>query len=212
MTADADELEPVAAYCDDTGLPYDAARADRMAHYLELLMHFNDTLGLVGPTDRATVVDELLVDSLVPAAARRPAGRMLDVGTGAGLPGLPLKILFPRLPLTLVEPKGKRTTFLKIAIHRLELDNVELFDDRIEQFDQAGFDFVVSKAFREPAEWLETALQHTAPTGAIICMGRRQDRTRLEQAADPLGLSLVDQAAIGEEAPQQRVCYAFERM
>ncbi len=207
-----EELEPIDAFCDRHDLPFDSERAKRMTHYLDLLMHFNDTLGLIGPRDRQTVVDELLVDSLVAAVARRPRGEMLDVGTGAGLPSIPIKLIFDDLPMTLVEPKGKRTTFLKIAIHRLELSNVELFKDRIEEFDRTGFDFVASKAFQNPSTWLETGLDYTAPTGAVICMARRSDRDDLVEVADELGLGLVGDASIGADGPEQRVCYAFERV
>lgn len=206
-----DELTPIADFCDDAGLPFDDDTAELMAHYLDLLMHFDDTLGLIGPDDRETVVEELLVDSLVAAAARAPKGPILDVGTGAGLPGIPIKIVFDDMPLTLVEPRGRRSTFLKIASHRLELDQVELFEDRIEEYDGAGFDYVVSKAFREPTEWLETALPYTAADGAVVCMGRSKDRDRLNDAAEQLDLQLVGDASIGAEGPDQRVCYAFER-
>ncbi len=206
-----DELTPIADYCRAAGLPFDEQRAENMVHYLDLLMHFDDTLGLIGPDDRATVVEELLLDSLVAAAARAPAGPILDVGTGAGLPGIPLKILFDDLPMTLVEPRGRRSTFLKIATHRLELTDVELFEDRIEKFDATGFDFVVSKAFREPVEWIETAVEYIGQGGAIVCMGRNKDRSRLVDAANGLSLQLVGDASIGKKAPEQRVCYAFER-
>lgn len=212
MAEETDELTPIADFCDEHDLPWDESRAESMSHYLDLLVHFNDTLGLVGPDDRDTIVEELLVDSLVAATARRPSGEILDVGTGAGLPGIPIKIIFDDLGLTLVEPKGKRTTFLKIATHRLGLGGVELFNDRIEKFDRTGFDFVVSKAFREPTEWLETGLEYTAPTGAVVCMGRESDRDSLGEAADELDLKQVGDARIGAEGPDQRVCYAFERV
>ena len=207
-----DELTPIAEYCEHAGLPWDGDRAGQMAHYLELLLHFDETLGLVGPDDEATIVDELLVDSLVAAAARRPDGEILDVGTGAGLPGIPLKIVYPNCPLTLVEPKGRRTTFLKIAIHRMGLEDVELFDDRVEAFERTGFDYVISKAFRDPVEWLELAAGHAAPTGAVVCMARQRDRDDLNELAEELGFGLVGDAAIGPAGDEQRVCYAFERV
>lgn len=211
MSADTERLEPIAQFCQDRGLPWDDQRADRMGRYLDLLLHFDETLSLIGPDDPATIVDELLVDSLVAAAARRPEGRLLDVGTGAGLPAIPLNIVFPDIAPMLVEPKGRRNTFLKIATHRLGLDNAEIFKDRIEEFDQGGFDYTISKAFEDPVDWLETARSHTAPTGAIVCMAREQDRDELVEAGDDLDLGLVDEASIGEERPDQRVCYVFER-
>lgn len=205
------ELEPIAAFCDEASLPWDEKRARRMFRYLDLLEEFNASMNLIGPMDRPTIVRELLLDSLVAAAARRPGASILDVGTGAGLPGIPLKIAFPDASLTLVEPRRKRSTFLKIATHRLELEDVTVFRGRIEEFDGGEFDTVISKAFRAPTKWLETALPFVGDGGAVICMGGEGDRTELQAKADGMGLELIGESSIGDESPQQRICYVFGR-
>ena len=203
-------LAALASFCTANDLPWDEGRAQKMEGYLDLLMQFNEAMNLIGPLTRQAVVDELLVDSLVAAAARRPEGPMLDVGTGAGLPGIPLKIVFPDVALTLVEPRQKRSTFLKIAIHRLSLSSVTAFRGRIEDFDGARFDTVISKAFQPPEDWLQTAKPFAADTGAIICMARRRDAQGLLEVAGELGLRLAGSAGRGAESPTQRVCYVFE--
>ena len=205
-------LSPIENFCAHAKLPWDEERAERMEHYLDLLMQFNEAMNLIGPLDRRTVVDELLVDSLAPAAARAPRGPMLDVGTGAGLPGIPLKIVFPELPLTLVEPRQKRSTFLKIATHRLGLEDVTVIRARIEEFDEfEHFDMVVSKAFQPPAKWLRTAMPFACAGGAVVCMARRKNRPELLEVADELGVNPVGHSTLGKKSPEQRVCFAFEK-
>src|SRR5690606_23507115 len=114
-------MQPLARFCRAHDLPWDADVEHNFERYLALLLQFNQGSNLIGPMSPEAVVRELLVDSLAAAAAARPGGPILDVGTGAGLPGLPLKFVFPELPITLVEPRRKRATFLRIVATRLEL-------------------------------------------------------------------------------------------
>lgn len=208
MSAES-RVDKIAGFCADHDLPWDEERAAAMTRYLDLLLQFNEAMNLIGPLSEQEVVDQLLVDSLVAAAARRPKGPILDVGTGAGLPGIPLKIVFPDCPISLVEPRRKRSTFLKIVTHRLNLDDVTVFRGRIEDFDGGDFDFVISKAFRAPVEWLETAKPYLADGGAVVCMAREGDRAGLEEKAGALGMSLAGEAAGRGDGAERRVCFAF---
>ena len=203
-------LQPIADFCTAHELPWGERSAEKMARYLDLLMQFNEAMNLIGPMGREAVVEELLLDSVAAAAARRPRGPILDVGTGAGLPGIPLKILFSGVPLTLVEPRRKRSTFLKIATHRLDLDEVTIFRGRIEEFDQTGFDTVISKAFQAPTVWLHTARPFVAPGGAVICMARCRDKPAIEKLAAELEMHLAGTSSLGARAPQQRVNLALQ--
>ena len=205
----APSLDPIAHFCSSADLPWDEERAEKMGRYLDLLLQFNQAMNLIGPLSREEVVDQLLLDSLIATAARRPQGPILDVGCGAGLPGIPIKIVFPDCPLSLVEPRRKRSTFLKIATHRLNLSDVEVFHGRIEEFDGQGFDTVISKAFQAPTTWLETARPFITDDGAVIVMGRQSDRSDLVATAQTLELSLQSEAHGAGEGPEKRICYAF---
>lgn len=211
MTANAD-LDLLARFCAEADLPWDESKGAKMGKYLDLLMQFNEAMNLIGPLSREAVVRELLLDSLVAAAARRPKGPILDVGTGAGLPGVPLKILFPDLAITLVEPRRKRSTFLKIVTHRLGLDDVIVARCRIEDLDEDHFDFVCSKAFEAPTRWLRTAKPFLSPRGAVVCMARRQDCAELVEVAGELQLEPAGSAAPDpdDKSEEARVVYAFE--
>ena len=211
-----EELRRVAEFCERHDLEWDQQREERFGLYLELLLKFNEAMNLIGPMGREEVVETLLLDSIVAAAARAPRGPMLDVGTGAGLPGIPLKILYPELPIVLVEPRQKRSNFLKLATHRLGLEEVEVERCRVEEFEGQGFDTVISKAFEAPTKWLRTAYPRLeAPGGAVLCMARRKDLPELREVAEELGLELVGEAEAPRstrgEGGEDRVVYGFQR-
>ncbi len=186
-------IDRLADICDRHELPYTERTHERFETYLELLLHFNDSMNLIGPMDADQVVDELLIDSILPAILRPPKGSIIDVGTGAGLPGIPLSILYPDRDVVLVEPRKKRTTFLKIARQRLELDHLQLERCRVEELDddQIGVhDIAISKAFQSPDEWVRTAEPLIDDQGSIICLTRPGQRDRVEDAAGGAGLQL----------------------
>jgi 16S rRNA (guanine527-N7)-methyltransferase len=209
-------LEPLVDLARRHDLPLDDSARERYATYLELLQHFNDSMNLIGPLDEAGIVRELLVDSLAPAVLASPSGTMLDVGSGAGLPGLPLKILYPDHPVVLVEPRRKRATFLKIARNRLELEDVRIERSRIERLPDERFDYVVSKAFRSPPEWLEIAERRLADSGRLVCMTNVTHVDDLRETARRLDLSIVasvdDTSELGAPAlDPPRSLYVLER-
>jgi len=182
----------LATFCRDNDLPWNQKTADRFDEYLDLLLQFNDSMNLIGPLSRSEIVGELLIDSLVPAAVRTPEGPILDVGTGAGLPGIPLTIAYPDLPITLVEPRRKRSTFLKIATNRLDLADVAIERARIEEVAVEPFDYVISKAFRPPADWLEAAAPFRRDDGVVVCMTTPEEREAADAKAAELGWDRVD--------------------
>lgn len=186
-----DSVERIAAFCKQNSLPWDERVEGRFALYLELLQHFNGTMNLIGPMSESDVVDQLLIDSLTAAAVAAPEGPIMDVGAGAGLPGIPLACCYPDIPIVLVEPRRKRNTFLKIVTTRLEFDDVDLVHERLENTPGGPFDYVIAKAFQPPLEWLETASEWRSNDGKIVCMTRPGEREGLEEKASELGLELV---------------------
>ncbi|MFB6351402.1 MAG: 16S rRNA (guanine(527)-N(7))-methyltransferase RsmG, partial [Bradymonadaceae bacterium] len=163
---------------------------------------------------RGEIVRELLIDSLVPAAVRPPAGPILDVGTGAGLPGIPLEIAYPDCPVTLVEPRRKRSTFLKIATNRLDLADVTIERARIEEIEVRPFDYCISKAFRAPAEWLEAAAPFRTDDGVVVCMTTPEERDGADEKAGELGLERVGTLddvgeLAGESGKSERAVYIY---
>lgn len=206
-------LPVLTAYLEAHGLPCDSERLEKLDAYRALLLKFNRASNLIGPMGPEEVERTLLLDSLSAAVVCPPRGEVADIGSGAGLPGIPLAIMYPEASFTLVEPRQKRTTFMTIARKRLGLDNVTIAPVRVEEV-EGPFDYLISKAFQPPLTWLETARSLTRDDGAITCLTREEERDILVTRAQEMGMRLV-----GETRPHEgsttgelglRVTLAFE--
>ena len=186
-----DELFELREFCEEHRLPWTEETEARFASYVTLLEQFNAKMNLIGPFDRTEIVRQLFVDSVAPAVLAAPDGSILDIGTGAGFPGIPLKILYPDVPITLVEPRKKRAMFLKIATTRLKLEDVEIVRERIEDTEIVPHDWVVSKAFRNPDVWLEIAKEWVSEEGVIVAMHSTDHRPTMLERASELDLEVV---------------------
>ncbi len=116
-----------------------AAQLARISIHLELLLRWNERMNLTGVRDPDTIVTRHVGESLFAAIAlfgAAPAGSptAIDVGSGAGFPGLPMKIFLPGLRLTLIESSQKKSAFLKEAVRANTLTDVDVFTGRAEQF------------------------------------------------------------------------------
>ncbi|EGB15943.1 glucose inhibited division protein [Pseudodesulfovibrio mercurii] len=135
-------------------------RAELLAAYLDQLMKWNRKMNLVGPSDWRTVFDRLVVDSLFLAdfvtGLRLPERPLcLDFGAGAGLPGIPLRVLWQDGDYWLVEVREKRATFMKSVLGRLDLPATNVFlgraEDALDRLSRSGHqataDLILSRAF-----------------------------------------------------------------
>ena len=204
-------LARLLALCRAHALPLDDAQLDLFGRYVDALLTLNQAMNLIGPMDAMRVVEELCFDSLLALKATSWDGqRVLDVGTGAGLPGIPLALASPLAHLTLVEPRQKRVTFLRVALTRLHLDDrVTIVHDRVQALPpEQRWDRVISKAFEPPIQWLQTASGLIGPGGQILCMTRTHERQGLDARAQALGLRQVGQAARQGDPDRLVLAYA----
>lgn len=119
--------------CAAAGVPLAAQQAAQLGVYARLLVEYNQKVNLTAITDPEGIEDKHFVDSLLFAAQPEVQGSLVDVGTGAGFPGIVAKIYKPGLRLTLMEPTGKRVEFLKYACGQLGLAGVEFAKERAEE-------------------------------------------------------------------------------
>ncbi|EQB39615.1 16S rRNA methyltransferase [Sulfurimonas hongkongensis] len=113
--------------------------------YKEHLFKWNKVHNLTGAKDEKTI-DEFIYDAVFPISFLPPAKTLLDIGTGAGFPGMILAFALPETEITLVEPIAKRASFLQFIKADLKLDNVRVVKKRVEQMDSEIFDIVTSRA------------------------------------------------------------------
>jgi len=156
-------------------LALDPTLSTPLLAYLALLARWNRTYNLTAVRDPREMVARHLLDSLamVPfiddLAAR--GGRLADLGTGAGLPGIPLAIARPGLQVALVESNGKKARFLREAVRQLGLGNVRVAESRIEAFDAPGqFDAITARALATLPLILELGGHLLAPAGRLLAM------------------------------------------
>jgi len=113
--------------------------------YKELLFKWNKIHNLTGAKDEKTI-NEFIYDAVYPVSFLPKANKLLDIGTGAGFPGMILAIALPNTEVTLVEPLKKRASFLQFVKADLELENVKVVKKRVEEMDREIFDIVTSRA------------------------------------------------------------------
>jgi 16S rRNA (guanine527-N7)-methyltransferase len=100
--------------------------------YMDELLEWNRRINLTGLSERKRIIIELFLDSLIPTPFIPERGRMLDVGSGAGFPGIAIKIYRPHLKVCLLEASSKKTSFLKQVIRLLKLADIDVVNGRIE--------------------------------------------------------------------------------
>ena len=121
------------AKCAALGIALTGPMLDALDQYAEILVEYNQKVNLTAITDPEGIEDKHFADSLLLANLPETAGKLVDVGTGAGFPGVVAKIFKPELQLTLMEPTGKRVEFLKYVCAQLGLSGVEFAKGRAEE-------------------------------------------------------------------------------
>lgn len=161
---------------DALGRPVTDAERDSLHKYLNLLIKWQRSQRLVGSDEPSWIVDNVIVDSLlfsraVPAGVRSVA----DVGSGAGIPGIPLAIVLPQVEVTLIEARQKRASFLAAAIRELTLRNCRLVNHRLEDVGHqqlgARVDAAVMRCAGSPTALVPQVLQILAPGGVVVASG-----------------------------------------
>lgn len=180
--------------CARLGLEADPAMLDRLLAYLALLVRWNATYNLTAVRDPAEMLTQHLADCLaVVGPLRRHLGagserRLLDVGSGGGLPGIVLAALEPGWTVTCVDTVGKKAAFIRQAGVELGLRNLRAEHARVEALKAPPFDLIMSRAFASLADFVRLTRGLLAPGGVWAAMKGRRPQDEL--AALPPGIDV----------------------
>ena len=174
----------------DLGVDLDAAAIARLGDYLALLLAMNEQMNLTAIVDPKAAWEKHALDALtlVPLLAEvGPGARLADLGSGGGVPGIPLAIARPDLEVTLVEATQKKAAFLSAAAPALGLANVSVRAERAEKLGGEGFDVVTARAVGRLAELCPLAAPLARAGGLLLLIKGQRADDELAEAARILG-------------------------
>lgn len=152
------------------GLTLERDTQQRLLDYIALIEKWNRVYNLTAIREPEKMVSHHLLDSLAVAPHLR-ARQLLDVGSGAGLPGIPLALAYPGMKVTLLDSNHKKTAFLNQALIELKLSNAEVCGERVESWQtQNRFDVIISRAFSDMGEFVRVTRHLLAPGGVFAAM------------------------------------------
>jgi len=161
----------------ELGLDVPARARQKLTAYVELLSKWNRIYNLTAIREPERMVTHHVLDSLsvlpalVPLLAVPTGVRLLDVGAGAGLPGIPLAIARPDWDVTLLDSSQKKVAFMTQTAIELELANIQALAERVEAFAAPKpFDVVIARAFSALAAFVQCSARHLAPGGRLVAM------------------------------------------
>ena len=201
--------------CDSLGLAPDPAMLDRLLAYLALLQRWNATYNLTAVRDPGEMLTQHLADCLaVVGPLRRQLGagtsrRILDVGSGGGLPGVVLAVLEPGWAVTCVDAVGKKAAFIRQVAVELRLRNLAAEHARVESLKAGGFDLITSRAFASLADFVSLTRKLLAADGVWAAMKGKTPEAEL--AALPAGITVFHVEPIAVPGLDAERCIVWMR-
>ena len=169
---------------------------EKLQSYLQLLQRWNKVYNLTAVRDPADMLPLHIFDSLA-IADYIQGNHCLDVGSGAGLPGIPLAIIQPERQFTLLDTNGKKTRFIQQAIIQLELANAKVVQTRVEAWQpEQKFDAIISRAFASIEDFVDTSSIHLQDNGTLYAMKGQYDQAEIDVLPKGFKLSKMNKLIV----------------
>jgi 16S rRNA (guanine527-N7)-methyltransferase len=178
------------------GLDVSSGMVDHLLTYMVLLKEWSGTYNLVAPRERDFLLARHVLDSLS-ISSWLQAGSLLDVGTGAGLPGLPLAITKPDMEVTLLDSAGKKIRFIRHVGRTLKLPNIHPLQLRIENLaEERPFSNITSRAFASLKQFVEAVKPCADETTRLLAMKGAHPGQELEELPGWVNVQSVEQLTV----------------
>ena len=165
----------IMGYVEELGIKLSKEQAEMFFNYMNLLLEWNEKINLTAITEEKEVIVKHFIDSLTISKYIPEGASLIDVGTGAGFPGIPLKIIRDDLKIALLDSLQKRINFLDVVIKELNLENIETIHARVEEFGKnskyrESFEVATSRAVANLSTLTEYLLPLVKVGGIAVCM------------------------------------------
>lgn len=193
-------MEKYIEYLKSIGITLNQEQIDQFDRFYELLIEKNKVMNLTGITEYDEVLEKHFLDSIAIYKNYKINGRIIDIGTGAGFPGIPLKIVFPEMEFVLLDSLNKRIKFLNEVIEELGLEKISTIHGRAEDFAvkteyREQFDYCVSRAVANLSSLSEYCLPFVRVGGSFISYKSGEIDIELiesEKAVNTLGGKIIE--------------------
>jgi len=185
---DKREVEKFRSLLNRFGIELSWDQTHKVDIFLDELEEWSKKFNLTGLSSRQSIINELLIDSMMPAPYIPDKGNLLDIGSGAGFPGIPIKICKPGLQCQLMEPNAKKISFLKQVIRLADLEKVDVIKGRIGEEESLlhpeGYDVVTSRGLAPLPQFLTWGAPHLTPGGLIVAFLGSQVEEAMKKSVD----------------------------
>tara|TARA_B100000686_G_scaffold337225_1_gene408070 strand:- start:253 stop:879 length:627 start_codon:yes stop_codon:yes gene_type:complete len=190
--------------------PVNQSKISQFQVYLDLLVKWNQKINLTSEKTPKEILEQHIFDSLQYAQALSPKDVITDIGSGAGFPGMPLKIIYPDLKITLIESQRKRCSFLEAAILQLGLEGIRVINERAEKILPSGLvEAVIFRAVSDINNCLEIAAPFLKIGGEVIL--KKNLETKDPENALPDGFSLQKKIIVFGYSNKKSSLMIFEK-
>ena len=214
------EQQALKSWALDFGIDLSSHQLGLLGIHLDELWEWNKKTNLTGLTSRKKIIIELILDSMIPSTLLPDNGRLLDVGSGAGFPGIPLLICKPTLTAHFLESNSKKTSFLKQVIRLIGLRQINVTRGRVEKSRDVlhieGYHVITARALAHLAQVCRWCAPHLAQGGILLNFQGEQFEKTLDESSDEIkkqGLTL--QRTISYSLPEkgsQRNILVFKKL